>query len=92
MIMVSNKHAKPDVQNIKVTVGKGKTEQVSEIKAWLPDTTIILKNGSKYTGRLTDKYSDDSKVFSFRQSAGITTEYNRNDVREIIPLNIIDGE
>lgn len=46
MIMVSNKHAKPDVQNIKVTVGKGKTEQVSEIKAWLPDTTIILKTAA----------------------------------------------
>lgn len=92
MIMVSNKHAKPDVQNIKVTVGKGKTEQVSEIKAWLPDTTIILKNGSKYTGRLTDKYSDDAKKFSFRQSAGITTEYSRDEVREIIQLNIIDGE
>ena len=91
-IMVSNKHAKPDVQNIKVTVGKGRTEQVSEIKAWLPDTTIILKNGSKYTGRLTDKYSDDAKKFSFRQSAGITTEYSRDEVREIIQLNIIDGE
>ena len=91
-ITVSNKHAKPDVQNITVKVGKGKTEQVSEIKAWLPDTTIILKNGSKYTGRLTDKYSDDSKKFSFRQSAGITTEYSRDEVREIIPLNIIDGE
>ncbi len=91
-ITVSNKHAKPDVQNITVKVGKGKTEQVSEIKAWLPDTTIILKNGSKYTGRLTDKYSDDSKRFSFRQSAGITTEYSRDEVREIIPLNIIDGE
>lgn len=91
-ITVSNKHAKPDVQNITVKVGKGKTEQVSEIKAWLPDTTIILKNGSKYTGRLTDKYSDDSKKFSFRQSAGITAEYSRDEVREIIPLNIIDGE
>ena len=91
-ITVSNKHATPNVKDVKVNVGKGKTVQLPEIKAWLPDTTIVLKNGSKYTGRLTDKYSDDSKVFSFRQSAGITTEYKRDDVRDIIPLNIIDGE
>lgn len=91
-ITVSNKHATPNVKDVKVNVGKGKTVQLPEIKAWLPDTTIILKNGSKYTGRLTDKYSDDSKVFSFRQSAGITTEYNRDDVRDIIHLNVIDGD
>ncbi len=91
-VTVSNKHAKPDVQNITVKVGKGRTEQVSEIKAWLPDTTIVLKNGSKYTGRLTDKYTDDAKRFMFRHSAGITNEYNRSDVKEIIPLNVIDGE
>ncbi len=91
-VTVSNKHAKPDVQTVKITVGKGKTEQVSEIKAWLPDTTIVLKNGSKYTGRLTDKYSEDSKRFSFRHSAGITTEYSRDDIRDIIPLNVIDSE
>ena len=91
-ITVSNKHAKPDVKDITVTVGKGKTVQVPEITLWLPDTTIILKNGSKYTGRLTDKYSEDSKRFSFRHSAGITSEYNRDDIREIIPLNVNEGE
>ena len=91
-VTVSNKHAKPDVQTITVKVGKGRTEQVSEIKAWLPDTTIILKNGSKYTGRLTDKYTEDSKRFMFRHSAGITNEYNRDDVKEIIPLNVADGD
>ncbi|MBP5584730.1 MAG: PEGA domain-containing protein [Lentisphaeria bacterium] len=91
-ITVSNKHAKPDVKDITVTVGKGKTVQVPEVTLWLPDTTIVLKNGSKYTGRLTDKYSEDSKRFSFRHSAGITSEYNRDDIKEIIPLNIIDGE
>ena len=91
-VTVSNKHAKPDVKDVTVTVGKGKVAQVSEISLWLPDTTIVLKNGSKYTGRLTDKYSEDSKKFSFRHSAGITSEYNRDDIKEIIPLNIIDGE
>ena len=91
-ITVSNKHATPNVKDYKVNVGKGKTVQLPEIKVWLPDTTIILKNGSKYTGRLTDKYSEDSKKFSFRHSAGITSEYNRDDIKEIIPLNIIDGE
>lgn len=91
-ITVSNKHAKPDVKNITVTVGKGKTLQVPEIALWLPDTTIVLKNGSRYTGRLTDKYSEDAKRFAFRHSAGITSEYNRSDIQEIIPLNVIDGE
>lgn len=91
-VTVSNKHAKPDVKDITVTVGKGKTVQVPEITLWLPDTTIVLKNGSKYTGRLTDKYSEDSKRFSFRHSAGITSEYNRDDIREIIPLNVNEGE
>jgi len=91
-ITVSNKHAKPDVKDITVTVGKGKTVQVPEISLWLPDTTIVLKNGSKYTGRLTDKYADDAKRIAFRHSAGITSEYNKSDIQEIIPLNIIDGE
>lgn len=55
-ITVSNKHAKPNVKTITVSVGKGQTLQVPEIEMWLPDTTLILKNGSKYNGRLTDKY------------------------------------
>ena len=97
-ITVSNKHAKPDVKSITVTVGKGRAVQVPGITFWLPDTTIVLKNGSKYTGRLTDKYSEDSKKVAFRHSAGkdgvggITNEYNRSDIKEIIPLNVIDGE
>ena len=91
-ITMSNKHAKPDVKTISVKLGKGRTVQLPEFSFWMPDTTIVLKNGSKYTGRLTDKYSDDSKRFSFRHSAGITTEYNRDDVRDIIRLNIIDSE
>ncbi len=97
-VTVSNKHAKPDVKSITVTVGKGRAVQVPGITFWLPDTTIVLKNGSKYTGRLTDKYSEDSKKVAFRHSAGkdgvggITNEYNRSDIKEIIPLNVIDGE
>ena len=91
-ITVSNKHAKPDVKNVTFKVGKGKTVQIPEINAWLPDTTIILKNGSKYTGRLTDKYTEDSDKVLFRHSAGIKDEYKRSEIKEIIPLNIIDGE
>ncbi len=91
-ITVSNKHAKPDVKSITVTVGKGRTVQVPEVTLWLPDTEIVLKNGSKYTGRLSDKYAEDSKKIAFRHSAGITSEYNRDDIKEIIPLNIIDEE
>ena len=101
-ITVSNKHAKPDVKDITVTVGKGKVEQVPEITFWLPDTMIVLKKGSKYTGRLTDKYSEESKKISFMNSAKmgkdgkltsvISSEYNRDDIKEIIPLNITDGE
>lgn len=91
-ITVSNKHAKPDVKNVTVTVGKGKTVQVPEINAWLPDTTIVLKNGSKYTGRLTDWYTEDADRVMFRHSAGIRDEYKRSEIKEIIPLNIIDGD
>lgn len=91
-ITVSNKHAKPDVKNITITVGKGKTVQVPEVTFWLPDTMIVLKNGSKYSGRLTDKYTDESKKIAFRHSAGITMEYNKADIQEIIPLNVVDGE
>ena len=63
-----------------------------EVTLWLPDTEIVLKNGSKYTGRLSDKYAEDSKKIAFRHSAGITSEYNRDDIKEIIPLNINDEE
>jgi len=92
VVTVSNKKAKPDVKNVTVTVGKGKTVQVPEISAWLPDTTIVLKNGSKYTGRLTDKYTEDSDKVLFRHSAGIKDEYKRSEIKEIIPLNVNDGE
>ena len=91
-ITVSNKHATPKIKNVTITVGKGKTVQVPEINAWLPDTTIVLKNGSKYTGRLPDKYTDDSDRVLFRHSAGIKDEYKRSEIKEIIPLNIIDEE
>ena len=91
-VTVSNKHAKPDVRSITVTVDKGRAVPVPEVSFWLPDTTIVLKNGSKYTGRLSDKYADDAKKIAFRHSVGITSEYNKSDIQEIIPLNIIDGE
>ena len=101
-ITVSNKHAKPDVKNITIPVGKGKTVQVPEVTLWLPDTMIILKNGSKYTGRLTDKYTEKANKISFMHSAkpgndgkltsAIISEYNKSDIQEIVPLNIIDEE
>jgi hypothetical protein len=91
-ITVSNKHAKPNVKSVSVTVGKGKTVQLPELNMWLPDTTIVLKNGSTYTGRLTDMYSEKADRFSFRHSAGITTEYSRADVKEIVQLNVVDEE
>ena len=101
-VTVSNKHARPDVKSITVTVGKGRAVQVPEVCFWLPDTTIILKNGSKYTGRMTDKYSESANRISFMHSAKpgsdgkltstIINEYNKSDIQEIIPLNIIDGE
>lgn len=91
-ITVSNKNAKPDVQNITVTVGKGRTEHIPEIKLWLPDTKIVLKNGNSYTGRLDEKADSSSTKISFRHAAGITTQYNKSDIREIIPLNVVDGE
>lgn len=91
-IMVSNKHAKPNTKSITVTVGKGKTAKPPELNMWLPDTRIVLKNGSVYTGRLNDKYSEDSNRISFRHSAGISTDYNKSEIKEIIPLDITDGE
>ena len=101
-VTVSNKHAQPDVKSITITVGKGRTEQVPEVSFWLPDTTIVLKNGSKYTGRLSDKYSEKANRISFMHSAkpgkdgkltsAIISEYNKSDIQEIIPLNVIDGE
>ena len=91
-ITVSNKHATPNIKHVTVTVGKGKTVQVPEITVWLPDTTIILKNGNKYNGRLTDKYTEDSDRFMFRHSAGIKDEYKRSEIKEIIPLNVVDGD
>ena len=91
-ITVSNKHAKPNVKNITITVGKGKTVEVPEVTMWLPDTELVLKNGSRYTGRLTDRYSDTASRISFRHSPGITSEYNKSDIQSITPLNIIDGD
>lgn len=94
-ITVSNKHAKPNVQSVTVTVGKGKTVQVPEINMWLPDTEIVLKKekgGSRYTGRLTDRYSETADKISFRHSPGITSEYNKSDIQEIIHLDVIDKE
>ena len=91
-ITISNRKARPSVQNITVNIGKGQTVQPSIRSFWLPDTTIVLKNGSKYIGRLTDEYTEESKTIRFRHSASIISEYKRNDIREIIPLDIIDSE
>ena len=91
-ITISNKHAKPSTKSTTVTVGRDKTIQVPELNCWLPDTTIILKNGSRYTGRLTDKYDDNAEKIAFRHSAGISTDFNRSNIKEIIPLDIIDDD
>ena len=70
-IMVSNKHAKPNVKTISVSVGKGQTLQVPGIEMWLPDTELVLKNGNRYSGRLTDKYyAPGAKTFQQIKSAG----------------------
>jgi len=93
-VTVTNRYATPSAKELTVFVGAGETVQVPEITLWLPDTTIVLKNGSKYTGRLADKYSDspDADKVSFRHSAGITSEYKKSEIQEIIPLNIMDGD
>ena len=91
-ITLKNKFAKPAKKEMQVMVGKGRKVQVQEFTFWLPDTKLVLKNGSEYTGRLDDKYAEDSKKLSFRHSPGIISEYNRSEIREIVPLNIIDKE
>jgi len=76
-VTVSNKHAKPNVKTISVTVGKGQTLQVPEIEMWLPDTELIMKTGSRYSGRFTDKYyAAGSKTFEQIRSEGNADDPN----------------
>jgi len=89
-ITVSNKYAKPSSDEQKIRVVEGKTVKAEFDDFWLPDTEIVLKQGSKYRGRLADRYSEDSDKIPFRHSPGITSEYNRSEVQSITPLNIID--
>ena len=91
-ITVSNKYAKPNSVSKTITVRKGETVQEKIDDFWLPDTEIVLKVGSKYRGRLSDRYSEDSDKVPFHPAKGITNEYNRSEIQSITPLNIIDDK
>ena len=87
---VSNKYAKPTSAEKTIQINEGEVVQEKFDDFWLPDTEIVLKQGSKYRGRLADRYSEDSDKIPFRHSVGITSEYSRSEVQSITPLNIID--
>ena len=89
-ITVSNKYAKPTSAEKTIQINEGEVVQEKFDDFWLPDTEIVLKQGSKYRGRLADRYSEDSDKIPFRHSVGITSEYSRSEVQSITPLNIID--
>ena len=87
-IIVSNKYAKPTSVEKTIRISEGEVVQEKFDDFWLPDTEIVLKQGSKYRGRLADRYSEDSDKIPFRHSVGITSEYNRSEVQSITPLNL----
>ena len=101
-ITVSNKYATPSKREKKIKLEKGKTEHVEFEMIWLPDTEIVLKNGSKYRGRLTDEYTEDSEKVLLRQLYGsyregqkmqiITGSYDRSEIQSFTPIKNSDDK
>lgn len=87
-VTITHKKADPQKKEMTVTLGKGQTLQAPRISFWLPNAQLVLTNGSIYTGRIVGRYTQDSTKLLFRHSAGIQSEYQRSQIREINKLKI----
>jgi hypothetical protein len=73
----------PDKKTIEVEVKKGKIERLPVVTMWIANTTVKLRGGQVYTGRMV---AETEEEILFEPEPGIRQTIKRSSIRSIIPL------
>ncbi len=82
-IMIAHRRAMPDKKTIEVEVKKGKIERLPVVTMWIANTTVKLRGGQVYTGRMV---AETEEEILFEPEPGIRQTIKRSSIRSIIPL------
>ena len=84
-LTVAHKRAVPEKKSVTFKINKGQISRPALIELWIPNITIIMKNGASYTGRLHSQ--TDREVF-FEPEPHIRQKFDKLDIRTMTPLAI----
>jgi hypothetical protein len=82
-VTIAHKRAIPDRRSITVTIKKGRVERVPVVNMWIANTTLKLKSGQVFTGRLVSKTDEE---ILFEPEPGIRQTYKQSEVLSLKPL------
>jgi len=78
-----HKLAKPNTKSFSLKIGKGETKRLKNIKMWIADTELLLKDGKRYVGRLDSETKD---AIMFEIEPGVTQHYEKAEIKSMKAL------
>ena len=82
-VTLAHKRAQPSVKKFKVMIKKGQILRPKQIRFWVRDTYLKLKDGREYTGRIAQENEDE---VLFEPDPTMRLKYTRDEIKEIRPL------
>ena len=82
-VTLAHKRAQPSVKKFKVIIKKGQILRPKQIRFWVRDTYIKLKDGREYTGRIAQENEDE---VLFEPDPTMRIKYTRDEIKELRPL------
>ncbi len=82
-VTAAHKRAIPNRRDYKLRVKKGETKRLKNIKMWIADAVLYLKDGKRMEGRLA---SENPLYIMFEIEPGVTQHYERKEIKKLVPL------
>lgn len=82
-LTLAHKRAVPNKKSFKVRIKKGGTKRLENLKMWIADTVLFLRDGTKHIGRLAKENRDE---IMFEIEPGVTQHYERREIKKLMPL------
>ena len=86
VLKITHKRAKPDHIIKKFEVKPDEVTRIDGIKLWIPDTELLLKDGSREIGLIVSENKRNGYIF-FESKPGLKYSVKYSDIEKIIPLS-----
>ncbi|OGV34419.1 MAG: hypothetical protein A2020_05090 [Lentisphaerae bacterium GWF2_45_14] len=78
-----HKLAKPNTKSFTLKINKGETKRLKNIRMWIADTELLLRDGKRYVGRLE---TENDQAVMFEIEPGVTQHYDKSEIKSMKTL------